>query len=167
VCRQLALDREAVARSIQLLRLVGAVKLVRLQGQASDAGSADSSGELEELRARATTGLKLMAELRARLVEADRNASVDERLERVLDDAKARFPALLTGLRLGGEGGSLDPEVLAGRAAQLASDRAVTLGAAIGEFVAYLEFEIMNHPQIPEPESVLRALDPLRQMLAG
>jgi len=166
VCQQLALDREAVARSIQLLRLVGAVKLVRLPAPPSGDGSTMSSSELEELQAQAAAGLKLMAELRARLVEADRNSSVDERLAPVLDDATARFPALLTGLRLGA-GGSLDPELLGARAAKLPSGGAVTLGAAIGEFVAYLEFEIMNHPQIQEPESVLRALDPLRQMLAG
>jgi hypothetical protein len=160
LCKQLDLDRESVARSIQLLRLVGAVKLVR------DPVAASASSDLEELQAQAAAGLKLMAELRARLLEADRNSSVDERLERVLDDATARFPALLTGLRLGA-GGSLDPELLGARAAKLPSDRAVTLGAALGEFVAYLEFEIMNHPQIQQPESLLRALDPLRQMLTG
>jgi hypothetical protein len=84
----------------------------------------------------------------------------------VLDDATARFPALLTGLRLG-QGGTLDPERLGARAAMLPSDRALTLGAAIGEFVAYLEFEIMNPPQIEDPEGLLRNLAPLRQMLAA
>jgi hypothetical protein len=166
VCQQLGLDREAVARSIQLLRLVGAVKLVRLQAGPADAGGAVSGSERDELQAQAAAGLKLMAELRARLVEADRNSSVDERLSRVLDDATARFPALLTGLRLGA-GGTLDPELLGARAAKLPSDRAITLATAIGEFVAYLEFEIMNHPQIEDAELLLRALAPLRQMLAA
>ena len=167
VCQQLGLDREAVARSIQLLRLVGALKLVRLPAPPSGDGSQGSSGsEQDELRAQAAVGLKLMAELRARLVEADRNASVDERLSRVLDDAAARFPALLAGLRLGA-GGTLDPELLAARAGMLPSDAAVTLAAAIGEFVAYLEFEIMNHPQIEDPQLLLGALAPLRQMLVA
>ena len=129
-------------------------------------GGEPSGSEQDELQAQAAAGLKLMAELRARLVEADRNPSVDERLSRVLDDATARFPALLTGLRLGA-GGTLDPELLGARAAKLPSDRAVTLAAALGEFVAYLEFEIMNHPQIEDPELLLRALAPLRQMLAA
>jgi hypothetical protein len=166
LCQQLGLDREAVARSIQLLRLVGAVKLVRLQAPVQGAGHGVSSAEQEELRAQAVGGLKLLAELRTHLVEADRNASLDERLSRVLDDATARFPALLTGVRLG-EGGTLDPELLAARAALLPDDRAGTLGAALGEFVAYLEFEIMNHPQIEDPEGLLRPLAPLRQMLVA
>jgi hypothetical protein len=66
-----------------------------------------------------------------------------------------------------GQGGTLDPELLGARAAMLPSDRALALGAAIGEFVAYLEFEIMNHPQIEDPEGLLRNLAPLRQMLAA
>ena len=166
VCEQLGLDREAVARSIQLLRLVGAVKLVRQPAPPSSLTGGPGSAEQDELQAQAAAGLKLMAELRVRLVEADRNDSVDERLARLLDEATARFPALLTGLRLG-SGGTLDPEQVAARAAQLPSDRSETLAAALGELVAYLEFEIMNHPRIEDPEALLRELAPLRQMLAA
>jgi hypothetical protein len=163
LCETLGLDREAAARSIQLLRLVGAVKLVRLATPGRDAGP---GGELEELRAQAGAGVKLLGELHARVREADRNASIDERLARVLDDATSRFPALLTGLRLGA-GGTLDPELVAERAAKLPGDRAATLAAALGELVAYLEFEIVNHPQLDDPETLLRGLAPLRQLLAG
>jgi hypothetical protein len=98
--------------------------------------------------------------------DADRNRSIDERLGRVLEDATARFGALLGGLRLG-PGGSLDPERLAERAVKLPGDRAASLAAALGELIAYLEFEVMNHPQIEDPESVLRDLAPLRQMLGA
>jgi hypothetical protein len=167
LCETLGLDREAAARSIQLLRLVGAVKLVRLSSAAPGAdGDARSAAELDELRTQAGAGAKLLGELYTRVREADRNASIDERLGRVLDDATARFPALLTGLRMG-PGGTLDPEVIAERAGKLPGDRAATLAAALGELVAYLEFELMNHPQIEAPETLLRGLAPLRQMLAG
>ena len=163
LCETLGLDREAAARSIQLLRLVGAVKLVRNPAPGREAGR---GAELEELRAQASAGAKLLGELHARVREADRDASIDERLARVLDDATGRFPALLTGVRIGA-GGTLDPERLAECAAKLPGDRAGTLAAALGELVAYLEFEIVNHPQIDDPETVLRGLAPLRQMLAG
>jgi hypothetical protein len=163
LCEKLGLDREAAARSIQLLRLVGAVKLVRNAAPGREAGR---GAELEELRAQAGAGAKLIGELYGRVREADRNPSIDERLARILDDATGRFPALLSGLRLGG-GGALDPEVVAERAAKLPGDRAATLAAALGELVAYLEFEIVNHPQIDDPETLLRGLAPLRQMLAG
>ena len=167
LCETLGLDREAAARSIQLLRLVGAVKLVRLASATPGAdGDARSAAQLDELRAQAGAGLKLLGELYTRVREADRNASIDERLGRVLDDATGRFPALLTGLRMG-PGGTLDPELIAERAGKLPGDRAATLAAALGELVAYLEFELMNHPQIEDPETLLRGLAPLRQMLAG
>jgi hypothetical protein len=163
LCEKLGLDREAAARSIQLLRLVGAVKLVRNATPGREAGRGE---ELEELRAQAGAGAKLLGELYARVREADRNASLDERLSRVLDDATSRFPSLLSGLRLAA-GGTLDPERVAERAAKLPGDRGATLAAALGELVAYLEFEIVNHPQIDDPETLLRSLGPLRQMLAG
>jgi hypothetical protein len=163
LCEKLGLDREAAARSIQLLRLVGAVKLVRNAAPGREAGA---GAELEELRAQAGAGVKLLGELHARVREADRNGSIDERLARVLDDATSRFPALLAGLHLGA-GGTLDPEQVADRAARLPGDRAATLAAALGELVAYLEFEIVNHPQLDDPETLLRGLAPLRQMLAG
>jgi hypothetical protein len=163
LCEKLGLDREAAARSIQLLRLVGAVKLVR---NAAPGPEAVQGAELDELRAQAGAGAKLLGELYGRVREADRNASIEERLARVLDDATSRFPSLLSGLRLGA-GGTLDPERLAERAAKLPGDRGATLAAGLGELVAYLEFEIVNHPQIDDPETLLRSLAPLRQMLAG
>ena len=38
--------------------------------------------------------------------------------------------------------------------------------AGLGELVAYLEFEIMNHPGISEPDSVLQGVAELRARLA-
>jgi hypothetical protein len=162
LCSALSLEREAAARSIQLLRLVGAVKLVR----SSTTMDPPDAEEAESLHRQAVGGTKLLATLRAVVVDADRNASVDERLARVFDDALARFPALLTGLRFT-DGCGLDPEQLAVRAAKLPDARTLTLHAALAEFAAYLEFEIMNHPQIADPEALLSGLAPLRQMLAG
>jgi hypothetical protein len=166
LCEELGLDREAAARSVQLLRLVGAVKLVRLSAPPGAASDGGGDAELEELRGQAVAGLKLIGALCERVREADRNDSIDERLTRVLDDATVRFPALLTGLRLG-PGGSLEPERIAERVGKLPGDRAATLAAALGELIAYLEFEIMNHPQIEDPEALLRELAPLRQLLAA
>ena len=164
VCAALHLDRESAARSVQLLRLVGAVKLMRLSRPATAAPP--DPGSDQELRARATALAKLVAELASRVAEADGDASGAERLARLLDDATARFPALLTGVRLG-PGGTLDPEVLAARASKLPDDREETLSCAVGELVAYLEFEIMNHPRIHDPASILRELGPLRRMLGA
>jgi hypothetical protein len=151
---------------VQLLRLVGAIKLRRLAVPEATPEGELELGDESELRAHATSLAKLVAELAGRVAQADGDASCDERLARVLDDATARFPALLTGIRLG-RGGALDPELLAVRASKLPGDREAALTAAIGELVAYLEFEIKNHPRISDPDGVLRELGPLRRMLGA
>jgi hypothetical protein len=165
VCAALGLDRESAARSVQLLRLVGALKLTRLPAPAPAADEFELEDD-QELRARATALTKLVAELAGRVAEADGDASGEERLARVLEDATARFPALLTGVRLG-PGATLDPDLLAARASKLPGDREEALTAAVGELVAYLEFEIKNHPRITDPDRLLRQLGPLRRMLGA
>jgi hypothetical protein len=166
VCEALRLDRESAARSVQLLRLVGAVKLLRLSRPDAARTAELELGDEQELRTRASSLVKLVCELHGRVSEADGDASADERLARVLEDATARFPALLTGVRLA-PGGTLDPELLAARASKLPGDREEALTCAIGELVAYLEFEIKNHPRIADPDALLRELGPLRRMLGA
>ena len=70
-----------------------------------------------------------------------------ERVRRVLDEATGRFPGLLTGIALG-PGASLDVDVLLERATKLPGDRDAQLLEALAELVAYLEFEVRNHPRI-------------------
>jgi len=157
VCAVLGFDRESAARSVQLLRLVGAVKLTR------QAGAAPGVPDEEDLRGPDPHGLrehvssmtKLVAELVAAVAAADGGGEgIRQRLERVLDDATGRFPALLTGVTLT-EGAGLDPDVLVERALKLPGDREGQLTGALGELVAYLEFEIKNHPQVAEPDALL------------
>ncbi|MBK7950204.1 MAG: hypothetical protein IPK00_15965 [Deltaproteobacteria bacterium] len=44
-------------------------------------------------------------------------------------------------------------------------DRIREVDEALGELVAYLEFELRNHPRIPDASPFLEAVDPLRAML--
>lgn len=166
VCEVLQLDRESAARSVQLLRLVGAIRLTRVSRSEGPLGEAIPEHDDQELRAHATALTKLVSELAARVAEADGDASSDERLARVMEDVTGRFPALLTGVRVG-PGGSLDPELLIERVSKLPGDREGALGSALGELVAYLEFEIKNHPRIEDPDAVLAELGPLRRMLGA
>jgi hypothetical protein len=166
VCDALQLDRESAARSVQLLRLVGAIRLTRVSRSAESVADALPEHDEQELRAHATALTKLVTELAGRVAEADGDASSDERLARVMEEVTGRFPALLTGVRVG-PGGSLDPELLMERASKLPGDREFALGSALGELVAYLEFEIKNHPRIENPDGVLAELGPLRRMLGA
>jgi len=173
VCDALDLDRESAARSIQLLRLVGAVKLMRLPEPAGVLEESDlRHPDDEELRARVSAMVKLLAELRGCIASADdtedgveSDSPVDDRLARVLDDATGRFPALLTGISL--ERGLLDPDLLVDRALKLPGDREAQLVSALGELVAYLEFEVKNHPAIEAPDAALAAFDTLRRQASG
>lgn len=164
----LDLDRESAARSVQLLRLVGAIRIVRsAREDVVDLHDLAAPEDEAPLRERAEALAKLVAALVGALDAAEEGRGrIAERLERVFDDAVGRFPGLLTGVRLG-RGGVLDPEVLAARAAKLPGDREGQLAEALGELVAYLEFEVRNHPRIEDPAGLLEGLAPLRRAAAG
>ncbi len=164
LCERLGLDRESAARSVQLLRLVGAVKLMRAEEAESDFMTA---GDLEDrdnegLRDTIQGLVKLIGELAAPIVAADGDDGLQERLSSTLEDAATRFPGLLNGVALGA-GASLDPEQLIDRALRLPGDPEPQVLGGLGELVAYLEFEIMNHPGIDDPHGVLAAVAELRK----
>jgi len=156
VVTQLGIDRESAARSIQLLRLVGAVKLMRLPDAAAKPPQ-DSA-----LSARAEAFAKLIGAMADALAKADGDRSVEARLARELHDVSARFPALLAGFELS-KGGALDAQNLADRAAHVPEGGEDVLAAAMGELVTYLEFELMNHPQVADPAAALAGLGALRR----
>ena len=159
VCRLLDFDSTSAARSIQLLRLVGAVRLMRLPevgGLPED--DTFALGDRDALQERVTSLTKWINELAALIAQADGGwAGVLERLGRVLDDATGRFPALLTGVELR-PGANLDIDVLVARGLKLPGQREDQLAAALGELIAYLEFEIKNHPAIGAPDELLARL---------
>jgi len=168
ICEVLGFDRESAARSVQLLRLVGAVKLTRLPSTvpAVSDEAALRGPDAQALRERVSALTKLLAELVSVVVVADGNPEgIRQRLEPVLDDATGRFPALLTGVSLSA-GAGLDPEVLLERALKLPGDREAQISGALGELVAYLEFEIKNHPKIDDPDAVLASSRELRAAVA-
>ena len=163
VCGMLGSDRESAARSIQLLRLVGAVKLVRVQAHDDFLGESDlERHDEEQLRILVTNLTKLIGELAMHLVRAEgRPEGIYDRLGRILDEAAGRFPALLTGVTPSPDRG-LDPEPLIERALKLPGNREEQVALALGELVSYLEFEIKNHPRIDDSGAVLADLAELR-----
>jgi hypothetical protein len=162
LCERLGVEPEAAARSIQLLRLMGAVRLVRARAEASFVGEGDLEAEAaERVRATVLRLAKLIGELAAPIVACEGAAGLRERLGRTLEEVAGRFPAFFSGVSLG-ENVTLDPDPLIDRALRLAGDREEQAQAALGELVAYLEFEIKNHPRISQPDRLLEGLNPLR-----
>jgi hypothetical protein len=162
LCERLGVEPEAAARSVQLLRLMGAVRLVRARPEAGFLGEGDlEAEEAERLRASVSRLCKGIAELAAPIVAAEGALGLRERLGRTLEEVAGRFPALLSGVSLG-EGASLDPEPVIERALRLPGDREEQVAGALGELVAYLEFEVKNHPGIEDPDRLLASLAALR-----
>ena len=160
VVAELQVDRESAARSVQLLRLVGAVKLMRLP-EAAPAPPRDP-----QLTARAEALVKLITAMAGEVARAEGNREVRGRIARELHDVAARFPALLAGIEIADEGDLLDAGVLADRAARLPDEGGDVLAAALGEVVAYLEFELMNHPNVADPAELMRSMESLRRAAA-
>jgi len=160
-CREVGLDPLSAARVLHHLRLVGAVQVVEREGEEDAAPDPASGGAAEAVRARVRAYVRLLAELAMPIVAVDGGEGVRSRLQRVVDEAAVRFPELLGGLIVG-RGGLLDPEAVCERALRFPGDRKREVRVALGELVAYLEFELLNHPRVPEPEQFLEVLEPLR-----
>jgi hypothetical protein len=92
------------------------------------------------------------------------DAGIRERLSRVAQEASRRYPELLTDLSVR-PGGVLDPDALIERALHYPGDRESEVRLALGELLSYLEFELVNHPKITDPDDFLGALEELRGQL--
>ena len=87
------------------------------------------------------------------------------RLDEVVAESARSGRRLLSDLRFG-PAAALDPSLLEHRALRLTGDRVRAVEEALGEIVVYLEFELRNHPRIPDCTAFLEAIQPLRAMLA-
>jgi hypothetical protein len=162
VCRRVGIDPLSGARTVQLLQLVGAVSVERTEPAALPPEEASARGnEDERVRQCVYDHVKLLAELAAPIVAVDGSQAVIDRFGRVLDEVAERHMKLLTGLKLG-QGAVLDPEQVFARARRLTGDRLRAVGQALGELVAYLEFELHNHPRIESADTFLSAVEDLR-----
>jgi hypothetical protein len=115
------------------------------------------------VREAVTLYAKLIGELAAQLVALDGVSAVAERLNRILEESASQR-GLLKGMAFN-EHASIDPSALEHRALRLPGDRVGAVHEALGEVVAYLEFELKNHPGIENCSPFLEAVDPLRAML--
>lgn len=162
LCRRVELDALSAARTLQLLRRVGAVRIARARDARAYLSESDLHALDEEALRECTAGsVKRLAELAAPLVALDGAGAVRGRLAHVLRDLAPRHPELLEGVRLD-RCATVDPDVLLERALALRGDRVAQVREALGELAAYLEFELKNHPRIADPEPFLSGSAALR-----
>ena len=165
VCRDAGIDPLTAARSVQLLRLLGAIKVERRkdgdeilsQSEARSAGD-DAVRECVELH------VKVLGELVAPIVAVEGSDELRMRLSQVTEEAARRYPGILSGVKFG-PGGMLDPTEIIERALRFPGDREAEVSMALGELISYLEFDLSNHADIRDPELFLEALEPLRSRL--
>jgi hypothetical protein len=160
MCQRAAVDPLSGARVLHHLRLVGVVRVVERADPGASPGEARGA-ELDAVRETVRSHAKLLAELAAPIVAVEGSEALRSRLQRVVDEVSRRCPEILGGLELG-RGGVLDPEAVAERALRFPGDREREIRLALGELVAYLEFELVNQPRIADPQEFLEALEPLR-----
>jgi len=161
LCHRSGLDPRTAARTIQQLY---EDERVSLDEESSANGAEFSTADDDVVREAIALHGKLILELSAPLVAIDGPEAVSERLNRVREESAASGRALLDGVRFNSMA-SLDPDELEHRALRLPGDRVRQIDEALGEIVAYLEFELKNHPQIEDSAPYLEAVDPLRAML--
>ena len=147
------------------LRLIGSIRVTEPELGDGKLPEADvRRADVEAVRECVMAHLKILVELVAPIVAVEGNEGIRLRLERVIEEASGRFPELLSGLEVS-PGGVLDPERVVERALRFPGDREREVCLAFGELISYLEFEILNHPKIDDPEDYLEDVASLRAQL--
>lgn len=160
LCHKSGLDPRTAARTLQFQQRTGQVAIEQIEGPGEDFATADD----DVVREAVSLHCKLIVELTAPLVAVDGPLAVAERINRILAEGASRGRHLFEGLEFDVRAG-LDPTRVEHRALRLPGDRIREVDEALGELVAYLEFELRNHPRIPDASPFLEAVDPLRAML--
>ncbi|HPG25107.1 MAG TPA: DUF4388 domain-containing protein [Myxococcota bacterium] len=161
LCHRAGLDPRTTARTLQLMKLTEQVDVFRAEPDSGVIATADDDVVRETVQGHA----KLIFELVAPLVALDGASAVGARLDEVVAESARSGRRLLSDLRFG-PAAALDPSLLEHRALRLTGDRVRAVEEALGEIVVYLEFELRNHPRIPDCTAFLEAIQPLRAMLA-
>lgn len=165
VCRLAGIEPLAAARTVRHLKLLGALTMTQAPADESELPESEiTKSSDDDVRSCILDHLKLMSELVAPVVAVEGAAGIQERLAQVVEEAAQPYPVLLSGLEVG-PGGAIDPEELIARALRFPGERDREVRLALGELISYLEFEILNHPKIADPEDFLDDIASLRAQL--
>jgi hypothetical protein len=161
LCHRSGLDPRTTARTLHFLECTGRIEI---EQEESEAVLVFSTADDDVVREAVALHGKLISELSAPLVALDGAEAVAERLNRIREESAAGGRSLLDGVEFNALA-ALDPTELEHRALRLPGDRVREIDETLREIVAYLEFELKNHPRIDDSTPFLEAVDPLRAML--
>jgi len=161
LCHRTALDPCTAARTLQFLQLTGHA-IVDLDPNGGDAHYTTADDDV--VREAVVMQLKLIFELSAPLVAVDGALDVSGRLNRIVEESARSGRGLLEHVRFS-DSCAIDPTPIEHHALRQTGDRVRAIDDALGELIAYLEFELNNHPGIEDATPFLEAVEPLRAML--
>ncbi len=159
-CDLMGWDALSGADRVQQLKKIGAIKIFKQNP--IDFGEDDfAKQEDQRISEMVTEYSKLLGELVMPIVALEGGEGIRIRLADVLADTARNHSSLLGGISVG-PCGMLNPEPIIERALKMRGDREEIISVAMGELVAYLEFELKNHPSIPSAEAILDGICDLR-----
>jgi hypothetical protein len=161
-CRLAGVEPLCGARTVSHLRLLDAVVVTSADAEHASEGVATSDEDV--VRECCLSHVKLLAEFAAPIVAVEGDAGLVDRFGRVVQEASRRYPELLNDLVVS-RGAVLDPEEVTRRAMRYPGDREREVRLALGELCSYLEFELVNHPRIPDSDEFLVGLNEFRESI--
>jgi hypothetical protein len=162
MCRRVGIDPLSGARTVRLLRETNKLTIQRAGAQEAAAAEAGPPPDQDRLQECVRAHITLLAELATPIIALDGADALNGRLDQVVK-ASAGRKTLLAELEF--KGGVLDPQAVYERALRFPGDRRRAVRTALGELVAYLEFELSNHPRIEDAQGYLEDLEKLRAAL--
>jgi hypothetical protein len=162
MCRRVGVDPLSGARTVRLLRETHKLTIQRAGTEDTPPAEAGSTPDQERLRECVRAHVTLLDELATPIIALDGAEALNSRLDQVVK-ASAGRKTLLAELEF--RGGVLDPDAVYERALRYPGDRRRAVRTALGELVAYLEFELLNHPRIQDAQGYLEDLEKLRAAL--
>ncbi len=156
LCSEMKWDPLSAAGRVRHLVKVGA-----LQVDQEEVSIERAMEEEAQVRSLVTDYVKLLGELVLPVVALEGASGIQERLGEVLADTAEHHPELLEGVELN-EMAMINPEAVIERALQIDGGAEEIIDLAMSELISYLEFEVKNHPAIPDPEMILEGISDLR-----
>ncbi len=152
-----------VARTLHLLEDSGLVGIERPEEDPESTLRAHHVARAEETHRRLVAANQCIEAMLQSLGPLAGHPELTSRARAAFEDIAARFPGAVGDVALSTEL-LLPVDDLEKRLREAAHDLWHDVLDAVGAFLEYLEFEVVNHPDLEDPEALLAAVRPFREL---
>ncbi len=163
VCRRTGLDPLTVARTLHLLEDARLVEIERPEEDPESTLRAHHVARAEETHRRLVAANQCIEAMMGSLGPLAGHPELASRARAAFEDIAARFPGAVGHVALS-EDLLLPVDDLEKRLREADADLWSDVLDAVGALLEYLEFEVVNHPGLDDPETLLRAIRPFREL---